>query len=134
MKVYVASKLNHAEMWKNYRANWAPEIEVISTWIDNYDPDDLGVNTEFAAGWSQNLIEVRSCDVVLCYGERSDQLRGALVEAGAALGLGKPVIGVGDSESFGTWKHHPNVYWFPTMIGARSRLGMWMSTRNTLAL
>lgn len=107
IRLYTASKLRHATMWQQLRSNWR-EIQFISRWIDLVGkcPD----TQEFAeVFWIQDLQDVRCSDVVLVYGSYDDNLRGALIEAGAALALGIFVIVVGNCQDYGTWKYHPHV-------------------------
>jgi hypothetical protein len=59
---------------------------------------------------------------VLVYAEDGEHLRGALIEAGMAIALGKRVIVVGDHPDFGTWQHHPNVAYATDLSHAKSQL------------
>lgn len=107
IKVYTASKLHHAEMCRTlqmdgveFTARW-PRLHVGTV------PDSPKYAKIF---WIHDEQDVRASDVVLVYAEKSDRLRGALVEAGMAIALGKDVIVVGEHPDFGTWQYHPQVH------------------------
>ncbi len=106
--VYTASKLRHATMWRELRT-LRPDIHFTARWpdIEGLVPD----TPEHAATfWTHDVADVRRADAVLLYAEAGEHLRGGLVEAGVALGLGKQVVVVGgDHPDFGTWAHHPLV-------------------------
>src|SRR5260221_5839328 len=106
VKVYTASKLRHAELWRALKwenviwtARW-PFIHVDKI------PDTGGFAARF---WEHDMQDVAKADLVLVYAEPEDKLRGALVEVGAALATGKKVIVIGEHEDYGTWQFHPNV-------------------------
>lgn len=127
IKVYTASKLCHASLWKELRDDWT-EIEFTARWPIHYMsgdnprwPEDPNFGSIF---WRHDVEDVTRADVVLCYGGADEILRGALVEAGIALGQGKRVICVGHSHSFGTWQYHDNVHWVATLLEARSLLAL----------
>ena len=110
LKVYIASKLCHADKWHELRETW-PEVVFVMRWpfchVGNI-PDDPVFAKIF---WEQDLEDVSKSDVVLVYAEPGEKLRGALVEAGMAIALGKCVICVGvEHQDFGTWTHHPLVH------------------------
>ncbi len=113
-KVYIASKLSHATRFRTMRPEWATKgIDLHARWFDqahlelsaNHDlsPED------FHIFWLVDEEDVKASDAVIVYGEAGDKLRGALVEAGMAIGQGILTILVGDCPDFGTWQHHPMV-------------------------
>lgn len=106
-KVYVASKLYHAGIWRQARLDY-PEIHFTARWpyLVSKVPDEAKYAKNF---WLDDLRDVADANVILVYAEPADRLRGALIEAGAALALGKVVWLVGQNESYGTWQHHPLV-------------------------
>lgn len=120
LKVYTASKLNHAGRWLKLVDEWV-EIDFVARWpsLVGTIPDEPHFAKVF---WQQDIEDVMASDIVLVYGEPGDVLRGALVEAGVALGAGKSVIVVGDNPFYGTWQHHPNVYRVPDLEHARTLL------------
>jgi hypothetical protein len=124
-KVYTASNLARVKLWHALREE--PEwqfVEWTASWIDvplldKQEPLDVETCAE---GWAQNFNDIRKSDFLLLYGmEYRTPLRGALVEAGMALGLGLRVIAVGCDESQ-TWSYHPRVVRLPTLGEARSLL------------
>jgi nucleoside 2-deoxyribosyltransferase len=122
IKVYTASKLKHAPLWKQLKEEWI-EIEFVARWpffhVGNI-PDTSYYAKVF---WKQDLEDVQLSDIVLVYAEEGDKLRGALVEAGMAIALGKEVIVVGESPDYGTWTWHSNVYRVSDLTDARLLLG-----------
>jgi len=131
MKLYIASKVTHQDHWKELRFEWKKAgIDVCSSWIDTFslirDDDPMVCD----AAWAQNFHDVEACDVLMIVGEKNPEvtghLRGALVEAGAALALKKPVIAVYDCEDFGTWKYYQRVHHVDSLVTARSLLESWM--------
>lgn len=126
LAVYTASNLTHAMLWRALRAEWS-EVNFCARWPwqhINDDgtakwPDDKAFGSVF---WEHDFQDVQRSNVVLCYAEPQDVLRGALVEAGMALGMGKLVITVGSNESFGTWQHHSRVLQVKDLSSARTLL------------
>ena len=101
--VYVSSKIKHAEMWRNLRLQgW----NISSSWIDQPKEFDSGT---LSGMWDRYVEECRSCDFLLVYREPGEQLKGALIEVGAALAGGAKVIVIGDVPELGTSHYHPLV-------------------------
>lgn len=124
MRVYTASKLHHATKWRELRAAW-PEVEFTASWplIDVREMAESDQDISLCVqGWIGNLDDVTRSDVVLVYAEPADHLRGALVEAGMALSLGRKVIVVGEHSDYGTWQYHPGVHRVADMDAARRLL------------
>ncbi len=92
-RLYVASKTKHAEMWRQLRGNGAP---IISSWIDEARRGQTADHAELS---ERCISEISRASSLLLYCEPEDILRGALIEAGAALTLGKRVFCVGHCES-----------------------------------
>lgn len=113
--VYAASRASIAargSMWRQLRAAGAP---IISSWIDE---DSEGATDCFAELWTRIEAEIRSCSRLVLYVEPEDfPLKGALVEVGMALALGKPVVVVSPGvelepssmRPIGSWAAHPLV-------------------------
>jgi hypothetical protein len=113
--VYVASRASvpeRAAFWREMRAAGAP---IISTWIDEAGP---GETADLGELWARIGREVASARWLVAYVEPGDfPLKGALVEVGMALALGKPVTlcapGVQIEERscrpIGSWMRHPLV-------------------------
>lgn len=93
MRIYTASKVKHAPLWRTLRENGWP---VAATWIDEASEGETACYGELAA---RCLREVAQADVLLLYCEAGETLKGALIEVGAALALGKRVVCVGVCDS-----------------------------------
>jgi hypothetical protein len=113
--IYVASRASIPErgiMWRSLRARGA---RISSSWIDEDGP---GETNSFSELWARIQREIASSDRLVLYVEPYDfPLKGALVEVGMALALGKPVWVVArhlvlEPHSFrplGSWAAHPGV-------------------------
>lgn len=105
--IYIASRTRHAAKWREARDNGIP---IISTWIDEAGE---GESCSMSSLWWRCVKEAASCSALVLYREDGEMLKGALVEAGAALGDGKPVFAVGfdlpdDLKEF-SFLYHPYV-------------------------
>lgn len=110
IKVYIASKLKHADRWRKLREQWPAEgIDLHARWHDQESQEDEAQPVDFSIFWLVDEEDVSNSDCVIVYGEADDKLNGALVEAGIAIAHKILVIVVGDSPSFGSWWHHPGV-------------------------
>lgn len=120
LKLYTASTLDRAQFWRDLALDW-PEIEFCASWFrqDFFAESEPGACRK---GWLRDMRDVSQCDVLMVYGAHGKTLRGALVEAGVALALGKPVIVMGDHESYGTWQFHPGVVRLGSFVQAREWL------------
>lgn len=108
LRVYTASKLKHAPMWRSLCAT-TPYMQAHARWLKHSamgTPDTPDHAAEF---WLQDEQDVRDADAVLVLAEGDDHLRGALVEAGMAIAYDVPVIVVGKHADYGTWQYHPGV-------------------------
>lgn len=119
-KIYASSRASvkeRSEMWRRIRAEG---YNIISTWID--EPDQVSGYRE--RWWPRELWmkierEIRECDKLILYVKGVDDfpLKGALVEVGMAIGMGKPVIVVLHDivleeptlRPVGSWLWHPKV-------------------------
>ncbi len=126
MKVYIASKLHHAEKFQSLREAWKVDhIDLHARWHDQAElehADHKLTAEDFHIFWLVDEEDVKQSDALILYGERQDKLRGALVEAGIAIGAGILVILVGDCADFGTWQHHPTVARAESLEHARTML------------
>ena len=119
---YVASKIWHAPVWRDFKDNGA---NIIATWIDpKYfaPPNELD---EFEAGraldaaeaaelWKNCIKEADAADICVIFANDGDVMKGGLIEAGACLAAGGYVIQVGDCASLragdgsdATFQKHP---------------------------
>lgn len=113
--IYVASRASVPErsaMWRRLRAEGWP---IISTWIDDAGDGEVGDFTEL---WGCITREIGNCKKLVLYAEQGDfPLKGAMFEAGIALGMGRPVVvclpGIvleGRTLSpVGSWIMHPDI-------------------------
>lgn len=122
--VYTASKLGqYAKRWRALKEDLLPfGIDLHARW---YRQVELGVEEtpeNAAVFWQQDIEDVQNTAAVLVYGEDDEQLRGAYVEAGIALGAGIPVIVVTNGYYYGTWIYAPGVVRVDTLDDAISYL------------
>jgi Protein of unknown function (DUF1653) len=106
-RVYIASKTCHAHDWRALRASLAGSVQIVCSWIDEAGP---GESADLADLWRRCIGEAVNADALIVYGHHTgSKLRGALVEVGAALAAGRPVIQVGTCDSFdgASFVHHP---------------------------
>lgn len=114
--IYVASRASIPErsaMWRRLRDDYGWQIT--STWIDEAGE---GETADFTELWDRIVREIAAARKLVFYAKAGDfPLKGAILEAGIALGMGKPVIvclpGVAlEGRTFrplGSWIKHRNV-------------------------
>lgn len=99
-------------MWRQLRE---AGIEIVSTWIDEAEP---GETADLGELWVRIAREIASADRLVLYVEADDfPLKGAFIEVGIALGMGKPIVLVAPEIEFsapsyrpiGSWIKHPLV-------------------------
>lgn len=113
--VYIASRASipeRAALWRKYRSEG---VNITSSWIDE---DGEGETADFGTLWVRIAAEIAASHRLVLYAEREDfPLKGALIEAGIALGMGKLVVvclpGLGvlprNYRPIGSWIAHPLV-------------------------
>ncbi len=99
--IYFASKVRHAPRWRAFRAAGVP---VNSTWIDEPNPPP-----SISDLWDRCIREAVQAHVLVAYNESDETLKGALVEAGAALATGVDVFWVGPVGQ-NTFTNHSRVF------------------------
>lgn len=122
--IYVASRTTRAGMWRELRASGVP---ITSSWIDEAGE---GETADFSELWTRIHDEIRSSVGLLFYANVEDApWKGAFVEIGMALAMGKPVavVVVGDLEGrtmrpVGSWMAHPLVTGYETVQAAASAI------------
>lgn len=123
LKVYTASKTEHAQFWIELRGKW-PEVHFTARW-----PFMTGRVSETAYNafqfWQDDLDDIRTSDVVMVLGKPGEHLRGALVEAGMGIALGKTILVVGEHEDYGSWQYHPLVKRTTDIDTAVMKLHSW---------
>lgn len=127
LRVYTASKLAQAPRWNELRAagNWPCEFSARWPYAHvGLVPDEAAFAQVF---WTHDLEDVASSDVILVYAEPGEHLRGALVEAGMGIALGKTIIVVGDHDDYGTWRYHPQVLRVANLEEAKTLLSLMSS-------
>lgn len=102
-KVYVISKIKHAEMWRELR----DKVNIISSWIDIENNEDPDVLTKM---WVTFIEEASTCTHAIVYVEEEEQLKGGLIELGAALAGGATVYVIGHVPELRTVQFHPRVH------------------------
>lgn len=114
-RIYMASKMQHAETWRKLYND--PTIHICSRWpfLEPFIDPTPANSRRF---WQDDMADILACDALLVYALPGEHLRGALVEAGAAIALGKLVLTVGDHVDYGTWAHHPCVLTASTLSNA----------------
>ncbi len=123
IKVYIASKLSHAEEFIALRNAWGNDgIDLHARWFDQasleHESHDLSPY-DFHIFWSVDEEDVKTSQAVIVCGRNDEKLRGALVEAGIAIAMGKLVIVIGEHPDYGTWQHHPTVVRAATLESAK---------------
>lgn len=117
--IYVASRVKHAPMWRQYREAGAP---IISTWIDE---DGEGETADFGDLWVRIQREVSAAERLVFFAAADDfPFKGALVEVGMAIASHAPVYlclasGVQleprSLRPLGSWARHPQVTWVKSL-------------------
>ena len=117
-RIYGASRASlpaRPAMWKQLRSEG---FNIISSWIDEAEP---GATADLSELWARIVAEISSADGIVFYVEADDfPLKGALIEVGIALGMGKAVhvvfpdleISAPSYRPIGSWVMHPNVVRF----------------------
>lgn len=111
--IYMASKTAHAPEWRRLRAEGLP---IISTWIDEAGKGETACFTDL---WQRCVDEAATASVVIVYRQPGEVLKGAFVEAGAALACGVPVLAVGCDEF--SFSNHAGVERLGTLHAALDR-------------
>lgn len=113
--LYVASRASipaRSQMWRDLREQGLP---IISTWIDEAGE---GETEDFGELWTRIEGEIRGAAGLILYAETGDfPLKGALIEVGIAIGMGRPVAVVlpgveiegRTMRPVGSWLEHPLV-------------------------
>lgn len=89
-RIYIASRASvHARsaMWRQLRGEGH---KITSSWIDEAGEGETASYEEL---WGRIHAEISNSDFLLLYAETDDfPLKGVLIEAGMAIGMGKPVV------------------------------------------
>jgi hypothetical protein len=117
-RIYCASSITRASMWREWQKELKPNVEIVSTWhlSETLVADDM--NEAIASlGWRTNMTEIASCEHLLAYAEADDPINGTLVEIGAAIVHLKDVHLVG-TYKWGSWRHLSFIYTHKTLHDA----------------
>jgi hypothetical protein len=107
--IYVASKTQHAEMWRLLREH----MHIHASWIDEAGEGQTASYAELSV---RCLEEIKQAAAFVLYCNPDDLLKGALIEVGAALAFGIPVYCVGDCSSLSrVFKQHPLWHTCPSL-------------------
>lgn len=105
--IYTASRTKHAHLWRDARSKGLP---IISTWIDEAGE---GESPSMLYLWIRCIEEATNCKALILYRESDEPLKGALLEAGAALSALNTVYAVGfngpDDMKVFSFLYHPKV-------------------------
>lgn len=125
LRIYGASKIMEHEFWRSIRYKF-PGVEWTARWPDLCLPATTGKDLnpsprQAERAWLIDFQDVRNSDAVMVLHSGEDQkLRGALVEAGYALALNKPVLLIGRHPDYDSWQYYPLVKNFSQRV---ERLG-----------
>lgn len=116
LDVYCASKLRHAELWRNLRAGRLHFVNIMSSWIDS--PEAQGEAdgnyqgpARYADIWTIDCKEASKADFILLYAEEDDwdKLSGSIFEMGSCIARGGSGLIVGYPPERFTWTWHPRI-------------------------
>lgn len=113
MKIYIASKTKYADRWLRLRARGWP---ITCSWLTRFRDYDYNHLPDVA---EQCIREASECDTLIVYAAFGDELRGAFMEAGAALACGKPIYLVNNKRWAGS--SLPDLLTHPQIIQALLR-------------
>tara|TARA_S200002703_G_scaffold151321_1_gene150559 strand:+ start:737 stop:1198 length:462 start_codon:yes stop_codon:yes gene_type:complete len=140
-KIYSASKVWLAPFFQELRDSEG--YNIVSRWID-LDNDSKFVTERKDLLWEMCLEDCIDCDLLICYcREFEENQRGALVEIGHVLALGKPVFCVNDCvtlspcpESDVAFTHHENFHWVndPAKGRISAKMGFYRAMRQFQAM
>lgn len=122
-RIYTASKIRHAPMWRKLRDEHRYNYILTARWIHKADGEtdfnDLNKFTpnQIRLGWIEDIQDVRFSDWLIAYMEPEDHVRGSLVEVGAAIAYGVNVVSVG-FDNHHSWQSHPLVTRAPDLDSA----------------
>lgn len=114
-RIYIASRASVPERSARWRAFRDLGVDIVSSWIDE---SGEGQTESYSDLWTRIGFEIANADRLVLYAETDDfPLKGALIEAGIAMGMGKPVtvclpnIGIEarSCRPIGSWINHPSV-------------------------
>lgn len=133
-KVYTASKLWHAPLWRMFRDR-CPQFEFTSRWIEHVPEMEANAGpADFGHYWTMDIHDVVRSDFLICFAgpsyEAPDPLKGAFVEAGAMLGSGHGYVLAVNCPTDWSWTYHPKVVRFLGLTEAENFLMRYVIERT----
>lgn len=121
VKLAIASKLRHAEMFRDLRKQWL-QLHLTSRWI--VTGNLASESTRPVTHWLQdNFDDIVRSEALLVYVEPEEHLRVALLEVGYALAHHKPVFLVGEHDDYKKWQSFvPFVHRYSTIEKALAEI------------
>lgn len=121
--IYIASRAteDYAATWRRLREEH--RVPITCTWIDEVGKGE----SDYTELWPRIAEEIRNSFGLILYAAKDDfPLKGAFIEAGMALAMGKPVVCVlpdvvlekHTCRPIGSWIRHPNVRVVSTVTAA----------------
>jgi hypothetical protein len=114
MKVAVASKSCHWELWAALRSAGVPLISTWPDWPYNRDDTRPAADDEWCDHAQKCLQEAAEADILILYCKADERQFGSLLECGAALGAGKRVFLISPFE-WSFLRCHPRVRTFKNL-------------------
>lgn len=107
IRVYVASKMRHAERFMKLRTEY-PDIHFTARWPITAS---LGseANRPVYQWMGESEIDIANSDCMLVYAEPGEVLKTALVQVGIAYNRRIPIFVVGEHESYAEWQFNKNI-------------------------
>jgi nucleoside 2-deoxyribosyltransferase len=132
LRVYTASKITTGKLWRQLHNEW-PEVYFHARWLKHNVLETEDTIDNAGKFWQEDVEDIKSSDYLIIYAILPEEhLRGALVEAGVAIGEGIPVLIVGEHADYGTWQYHPLCQRVPTLAAARAFFREELRLRNRL--
>lgn len=108
IRVYTASKLGRAPLWKRLQGEW-PKVFFHARWLRHIEIGTPDTPENAISFWCEDQEDVANADALVVFAGEGEHLRGALVEVGIAIANQVPVVVIGDHPDYGTWQYHPGV-------------------------
>lgn len=119
--IYSASKIWHNTKWTELRDKYGFNIK--ARWINvpcgteaNMTGAKVFSPAEKAVLWTECEEDSRTSDMMVVYGEKTNEMRGALVEMGIAMGNGRPVYVIGNCPTFEVAPHSDVAFMYHPLV------------------
>lgn len=107
LKIYTASRFTKGNIWLQILKDKDFKHVFNARWLRHFEIGTKETPERAQVFWVENLEDIADADMVLYFAEEDDLMGGALIEVGAALAYGKPVMVVGSNRSHRSWVYHP---------------------------